>query len=173
VLTVHTDEADFNSLDLRTTYLSNYLEFDEEPKGVYYSFCLPDPNNPAEAPYPLIDELHKSVAKSTDEYRKRGFYPLHRHPDFVQYIDALVSLYVLELTKCLLWVDVKTAALGRATIPNHFLGHPNISTVERDYDYHFVVPEAAINSGLCWVGGNWMSSKKVYSFIRCKGKSHP
>jgi hypothetical protein len=113
-----------------------------------FTFDIPDGRGlPRPASLYDPDEL-QIVAEGAKSFREKGFCPLHRHPQFVEYIESLHSLLEGEYLRCIRAVDF-SAAKGNAIIASTSTSKPEHTNIDEVYSTHVLEPAIALKNGFC------------------------
>jgi len=124
-------------------------------------------------PQKFYDVSAISVARAqASGYRRLGYYPLHRHPELVEFIESLCCLYGGALVKCLSVVDFE-AAKAVANSPRCMNSTKPHCTM-LDHNYRCLILEPALNI----VNGMRRESfegliDQEFRFIECKRTTIP
>ena len=101
------------------------------------------------------------------EFRDLGYCPLHRHPDLVEFIEALWRLYGGQLAQCVRLVNLEKANVAANSPPIGSDKYPQTTVLE----YHF--REKILENEKSLMQGMWRyrdeESKTVYLQTECKG----
>lgn len=150
-----------------------------EEEGSAYIFNFNPTENPEDdicriiRPQRFYDVSAISVARTqAGAYRSLGYCPLHRHPDLVEFIESLSSLYGGALTKCLTFIDFE-AAKAVANSPRWVNStKPHCTLLDHNYRTFILEPALNIVNGMRRESNEGLIDQE-FRFIECKGTFQP
>lgn len=155
------------------------MQYPRDETEVCYIFNFNPTPNPEDdicrliRPQKFYDPMALSLARiDIGRYRSLGYCPLHRHPDMVEFIEALSSLYGSALTKCLGDVDFEAAKLAAKSPKWPKSTKSNCTMLDYRFQTLIVEPAMAINNGI------WRASRpgvidQKFRYVECKGNFPP